>query len=68
MAEPMSEQINVPVSKDLKSRLAAACVMKPDGVSRYKVTEVVRIMLERGFDANHHLRLEDADAGEEAGA
>lgn len=68
MAEPKTENINVPVSKDLKGKVAGACVLKPDGVSRYSMADVVRIMLERGFDANHHLRLEEADAGEEAGA
>ena len=65
-----TENINAVVPRALKKAIVDACALKPDGVSRYSMSEVVRIMLARGFDANHHLRLEEAevDAGEEAGA
>jgi len=71
MSEPLTENINIPVSKAFKGKLVAACVLKPDGVSRYSMADVARIMLARGFAANLHLRLDEAadgDAGEEAGA
>ena len=72
MAETTTEEdavINVKVPMALRRALDRACVARPaPGVGVYKLAEVVRIVLARAIEANMHLRLEEADAGEEAGA
>ena len=61
MAEPTkeTENINAIVPRDLKKRLVAACGPRRDGLSNYTLSEVVRIMLARAFEANMHLRLDE---------
>ena len=54
--------INARVPAAVRAALDRACVV--DGLPRYKLAEVVRIVLRRAIAANMHLRL-DADAGEE---
>ena len=53
--------INAEVPRALRETLDRARVV--NGIPRYKLAEVVRIVLARAIDANMHLRL---DAGEEA--
>ena len=64
MADPTNEKdmaiINAEVPRALRETLDRARVV--DGIPRYKLAEVVRIVLARAIDANMHLRL---DAGEE---
>lgn len=65
MADPTTEKdmaiINAEVPRALRETLDRARVV--DGIPRYKLAEVVRIVLARAIEAKLHERL---DAGEEA--
>ena len=73
MADPTTEKdmaiINAEVPRALRETLDRARVV--NGIPRYKLAEVVRIVLARATAAKMHERLElfeAGDAGEEGGA